>query len=393
MKYCVQCGAQLQDEARFCSICGTRCDGQSSPQPGTTTAATEGNLFDAFTGTINQLAGGKGAVRPPLRTLFGGTFAKHSKQDAEEIFVCGTEKTTPVLSVEDIDWPRPWLYSRVLLAFVIAFAMLHFCCTYFENLNAFPGVIMVGSFMVPFAALIFFFELNIPKNVTVFTIAKVFLVGGCASLLFTLFLYDVVEVEELDYAGAILVGIVEELGKLAIVAFFIRQEKETKYASNGLLIGAAVGAGFAAFESAGYAFQNLLLYGYEDMMDVILLRAVLAPGGHIVWAAMSGYALMMAKGKQPMTINALGATAFWKIFWIPVVLHAVWDMPIEFGAEYYLIPIVLTVISWVVIMVLISNCLTQIEKMLQEEQAAAQATAQAAAQNAYAPQHETYIPQ
>ena len=374
MKYCSQCGTQLADTAVFCSTCGSPCDPNFVPAAHTGAPAgnvQNENLFDKLTGAVNHFTGGSGAVRPPFRKLFGQIFTKHSRQEAEEIFVCGTAATTPVLSVSNTAWPQPWLFSRILLAFASAFLMLHLCCESFQNLNAYPGTIILGSFMVPVATFVFFFELNTPKNVSFFTAMKIFLVGGCASLLFTLLLFDLFPVEEMDYLGAILVGVIEEVGKLGIVAFFIHQEKDAKYTINGLLIGAAVGAGFAAFESAGYAFQILLNSGYTEMIDNIFLRGVLAPGGHVVWAAMTGYAIMLVKGDSPLSMNFLSNSSFWKIFWIPIALHAVWDMPIPFGSEIALVQILLCVLSWIIIFVIINNCLSQLEANLNKKAAEA----------------------
>jgi len=366
MKYCTHCGTQLADDANFCASCGNPVS-QTAPADGATQNSGD-NIFDVITDKINTLAGGSGAVRPPMRKIFGGMFDRHTRAEAENIFAVGTEKTTPALSPEDIDWPRPWLYSRVLVAFVIAFVLLHIVSKEFQNLNGFPGVIMVGSFAMPFAALIFFFEMNMPRNVSFYTLLKVFLVGGCASLLFTMVLFEISSFDgQLDYGGAIIVGVLEELGKAGIIAFFLHQEKDAKFASNGMLIGAAVGAGFAAFESAGYAFTFLLeTLDYNVMMDVILLRGVLAPGGHVVWAAMTGYAMMMAKGDAPISIRVFSSTRFLKLFWLPIALHAVWDMPIRFGSDYYLIPILLTVAAWIVVLVLVSNCMRQISDDLQK---------------------------
>ncbi|MFK9090737.1 PrsW family glutamic-type intramembrane protease [Bacillus salipaludis] len=55
----------------------------------------------------------------------------------------------------------------------------------------------------------------------------------------------------------IMIGIAEELAKAVTVIYFVRRLKY-KYILNGLLLGAAVGAGFAAFETAGYALRGLL---------------------------------------------------------------------------------------------------------------------------------------
>lgn len=365
MAFCRHCGQQLEDDANFCPSCGKACAEQAASAAGA--PETYDNLFDKLTGTVNKFAGGSGAVRPPLRKLFGTVFQKHTKEDGEEIFICGTAKTTPALTVEDTVWPQPWLFSRVFLAFAAAFLMLHICCSTFDNINTFPGLLVIGSFMVPLATFVFFFELNSPKNISFFTAIKVFLVGGCASLLVTLMLFSIVPVYEMDYVGAVLVGIIEEFGKLAIVAYFINSEKNVKYRVNGLLIGAAVGAGFAAFESAGYAFRMFLEVGYDAMIDNIFLRAVLAPGGHVVWAAIAGYGIMLVKGEEPLTLQTLKDKKFWRVFWMPVAMHAVWDMPINIGSEFALIQFLLVALSWIIIFVLINNCLNEIAEILKQE--------------------------
>lgn len=328
-----------------------------------------------ITCAVNKLTGGKEeAVRPPMRKLFAQTFKRHSRQEAETIFACGTPSTTPKLTSAEATWPQPWLWSRVLTGIGLAFFMMMLCCELFDNMNALPGTIILGSFMVPVGILVFFFELNTPKNISFYNVLKVFLVGGCASLLLTLTLFSLLEDTEMVYLEAIVTGVVEEIGKAAIVAYFICREKDdAKYTVNGLLIGAAVGAGFAAFESGGYALRFFLQEGYGSMMEVIFLRAVLAPGGHVVWAAMAGYAMMLVKGDKPFSLGAFGKSAFWKIFWMPVVMHAIWDMPILTTVEFPVVQVFLCVASWVVVFVIISNCLSQLAEKVHKDAAEAEA--------------------
>ncbi len=365
MKYCFQCGMQLTDDARFCPICGTQQtvntqSGTSSQTTGGAQHTTAKPIMDTITEKINYVSGGEGAVHVPLHKIFSKTFSKHSPEEGEEIFICGTSTSTPKLTDVETSWPTPWLFIRILLVAVLAFIPLYLCAVEFDNLNAIPGVMVVGSFMVPIATVMFFFEFNVPRNISIFVVIKVFLIGGAMSLLCTLILHEAFPVDELNYGTAIVVGIVEEVAKGLIVFYFIRKEKGVNYLSNGLLIGAAVGAGFAAFESAGYAFQFFLFGGYDAMMEVILLRGALSIGGHVVWTAIVGFAFMLAKKEQQLAIAHMGTGDFLKLFIVPVVLHAVWDMPIEFGTEIYLVQILLTIAAWIVVFVLLNNCLTQI---------------------------------
>lgn len=364
MKFCTKCGREMSDTDIFCPACGVSCEtGEKSPE-----AHEKMKWYDKFTDWINRMTGGTGAVRPPLKSIFSQIFVKHSKEESEEIFICGTSTTTPELTDNGKAWPKPWLWSRIFLVFLITFALLYICSVGFNNSNAFPGLMVIGAFMVPVSVMIFFFELNTPKNISLLTILKYFLIGGCASLVITLILNDVFEMQVSEWLDAVLTGIIEETAKLVIVILIIWRSKKAKYALNGLLIGAAVGAGFAAFESAGYAFNILLdSASIGEMTSNIFLRAFLAPGGHVIWAAMSGYALMLVKGNKQLSMSFLSQKAFWRIFWIPIFLHAVWDMPIVLGDSLIVLILPVTalmVLGWVVCFIFIGNALGQISEII-----------------------------
>ena len=332
--------------------------------PAAAPAPDNRNVFEKVTDTLGKMSGVDGKVELRLRDLFSDVFKKHSTEEAEAIFISGTALTTPPEDTIATSWPKPWLYTRTLLMFLTSFILLYICTFEFENINALPGLIMIGSLMVPFSFILFFMELNVPRNISFYTIVKVFCVGGCASLVVTLFLFQLFPTGELDYAGAILTGVIEEIGKLVIIAVILFRMPKMKYMLNGLLLGAVVGAGFAAFESAGYAFRNALTYGVDKMMDVIILRAFLSPGGHVAWAAITGAALMLVKQDQALQMEHFKSKTFYSYFAIPVILHAIWDMPITLGSSIYLVQIILTVAAWIVILVLVNVGLNQIANNL-----------------------------
>lgn len=126
-----------------------------------------------------------------------------------------------------------------------------------------------------------------------------------------------------------------------------------------MLIGACVGAGFAAFESAGYAFVVFFEDGIGGMFGNILVRGLLAPGGHVAWAAITGGAIAFAsKGERPK-LSVLTSKAFLRIFILSVILHTLWDCPLLSG-----LPIIkyagLVVLVWIVVMILIDMGLDQL---------------------------------
>src|SRR5205823_6447989 len=140
-------------------------------------------------------------------------------------------------------------FTRVLLFVAVVYFGFSFMMDQFLNKNLVPGLIMMGSLAVPLATVFLFFELNSPRNVSFHEVLMLVCFGGVVSLFVSLIGFNI---SHLDWLGASSAGIVEEIGKLLAVAIIVRKAKY-KYILNGMLFGAAVGAGFAAFESAGYA--------------------------------------------------------------------------------------------------------------------------------------------
>ena len=385
MKYCSHCGHPNQEDALFCGSCGRPLNQKNEKESAkgqcnnTTTSKNGGSWIDS----LNEYVGNDRPADLNWRVLFTDVFKPHTTEEAEEIFICGTKATTPNMCSISKDWPRPWLYSRVLLMFVVTFALLWICVNAFGNLNAFPGMIVIGSFAVPLSTMVLFMEANVWRNVSMYTVIKTFFVGGCASLVATLLLFSFYSVEEIDFFGAFMVGLIEELGKAVIVLAVLRKLGKLSILT-GMLIGACVGAGFAAFESAGYALQPFIQFqqitGYaaaygqnidgQQMMDAInntiFLRAVLAPGGHVAWAAISGAAFVIAaKTKGIIDTSLFTEKQFLRLFAIPVILHCLWDSPLSMwinGVFPFAGYIALIVIVWIVVLILINMGLAEVSQ-------------------------------
>lgn len=385
MKYCPGCGATNSDNALFCGKCGHSLSfaGNRSSSASGETSASGNEKGSSWVDSLNDYVGNDRPADLNWKVLFSDVFKKHSKEEAEAIFICGTTTTTPSPAEVSKDWPHPWLYSRVLLMFLSAFVLLWICCSVFGNTNALPGLIVVGAFAVPLSTLILFVEVNAWRNVSMYEVLYTFLVGGCASLVTTLFLFSVYTVEDLDFFGATMVGLIEELGKVVIVYLFLRRIRQLSILA-GLLVGASVGAGFAAFESAGYALQPMIQFmqytGYAAaygqqldssmMLDAInqsiFLRGFLAPGGHVAWAAISGAALVIASRVTGgvMSVDVFANKKFWRLFIIPVILHALWDSPLSvIGSDIFLIPILLLLFVWIVVLILINMGLSEVSRI------------------------------
>ncbi|GAA3619110.1 PrsW family glutamic-type intramembrane protease [Secundilactobacillus similis] len=379
MHFCPNCGSPVKEGAKFCSKCGNALPTLTSPttqgpamtptqptQPTQPAApqATPSSLYAAATESLSHYTGETGNVSVNLSDLFSQVFKHHSKDEAEEIFIAGTKTTTPPLSAVSDEWAKPWLFSRILCGFLIAFIALLYMATQFDNDNAIPGLILVGAFAVPFSGLVFFFEANAFKNISLFQVIKIFFIGGIFSLLITLFLYEFVHFSfysqmtgNLELRDAVSIGVVEELGKVLITSYFISQ-LNVSHILDGMLVGASVGAGFAAFETAGYIYR-----AGNDLVSVAIVRGWTAVGGHLVWAAIAGGALLVVKREKPFRFSQLLDSRFLIFFALAIALHAVWDWDLPILGSGYSKYILLIIVAWIIVFVLMNAGLKEIARL------------------------------
>lgn len=368
---CKECNNEISSNAKVCPHCGYKNEQSICPECGAKVKVSDNtcpecgfplqkkNAQNIISENLDKITGAKSERYVTFKDLFKNTFKKHTEEDLDEVFVCGSKETTP--NVKDID-PRKasaWVYFKILVFFLIAYITTRIGYINYGNLNFLPAMIILGAFAIPVTIMIFFFEINLFKNIPFYKVMKYFVLGGALSLLLAILYFDVIPVEQLDYKGAILVGLIEEAAKAIIVGLFLFKSKKSNYILDGLLIGAAVGAGFAAFETAGYILRFGLTGGNAAMLQIIKLRGFLAPGGHVAWAAIEGAALMYVKGFDKLDKKHLNDKRFLLVCLISVVEHAVWDMPINL--PYYIVQITLTIIAWLVIIYFINLGLKQID--------------------------------
>lgn len=370
--FCYNCGKKVGKEHKYCESCGAHLQRDLYKEVASTTENDLvgfqdqiRNTFMHATEKVNRMIGEEGSIDLNLKDVFSDVFKSHTKEDGEKLFISGTKSTTPEERDISTSWPKPWLFSRVFLVLVITFILLYVSTDVFQNPNAVPGMIIIGSFAAPVSLLILFWEMNAPRNISFYEVGQMFFVGGAASIVATLILYEVFPVYDLDFTGAIIVGLVEEIGKLAIILYFIRK-LNPKYILNGLLIGATIGAGFAAFESAGYAYTFGSMMGENMMMNVIFMRGWMSIGTHVAWSAIAGAAVIYVKRDEPLGSDHILHAAFLKLFAVSITLHAVWDMPLEGLHNYYFIFFILIIIAWTFIFSLISAGLKQIVRLHKE---------------------------
>jgi RsiW-degrading membrane proteinase PrsW (M82 family) len=189
------------------------------------------------------------------------------------------------------------------------------------NVNLVPTLILLGSFLVPVTFVAWSFERWKDEHLTAELIVTAFVLGGLLGVLGAAVLEAyLLEPSPLLFLG---VGLIEEAVKLGALVLVTRSLPR-RHARDGFVLGAAVGFGFAAFESAGYAFNALLTVrglSLTGLVDTELVRGVLTPFGHGLWTAILGGVLFREarNGRFRFTGALLGM-----YLWVSL-LHALWD--------------------------------------------------------------------
>jgi len=349
---CVNCGLRAPAGSHFCPCCGTRLPAQPP------------DLINSFSDRLRNMASTDRLEGFSIGHMFSEVFRRRSSSEIEEYFVTGTSRATPPIDAVQTGWPKPWFFFRVLLFIAIVYFGFAWMMQTFGNPKMIPGMILMGSLSFPLATLILFFEFNTPRNVTFHHTIMLMAFGGMLSLAFT---HIGSLTANLSWLGAMSAGILEESAKLLTVVVLVRPRKY-KFILNGMLFGAAVGAGFEVFEIAGYAFERVVGTRNLYVMEMeIQMRAFTAPFGHAAWTAISAAALWRVAGGRAFSPEMLTDAKFWKALVIPVGLHMFYNSPLP--SPMYIKEAIVALLSWVVILGLLQQGLRQVRH---EQQLAAQ---------------------
>lgn len=268
--------------------------------------------------------------------IFSDVWKKHRKDQRTALLTKGMGFHIPAPNRMLSDWQKPWLFARILIAGLILSVLIGISCVIFPGYGMLLMLCLLPAFVVPLSVMLFYWEMNIPGNISIYEALLLTLLGGCLSLTVTGIMRTVFPgISEIAFLAG---PLPEELAKCLIVTIFLCRKKYN-YGLQGILIGGAVGVGFSAMESAGYALQifdigiqnamgtNIII---RSMADILVRRGVLAIGGHVVWAALYGGALALIKGKGKMSPKCFANSLFWLTFSAAFLLHTAWN----FSASY-----------------------------------------------------------
>ena len=390
--FCTKCGTKNKATNRFCVKCGeplldlsdtneeARVETQGDSKAQAATHQTEANqadraastteeatsIMDNVTSRLNSWTGGEGNVKISFSEFFGQVFQKHSTEEAEKLFIVGTKETTPKIAELTVSQVQPWFFARVLaFTFILGFLM-----ELLAGLNSRVGVLalvnVIFAVAVPVSALILFFECNVYQNISFYQVVKMAFIGGVLSLILTMVLDELVGSNgQFNLLGAGQTGFAEELAKVLIAAYFISKFR-ARHILNGLLIGAAVGAGFAAFENVLYMFDDQT--GALVPVSTAIIRTITSISTHTEWCAIASAGLVMVSAGRKVTSSDFLNGRFLKFLGLVMLIHACWDWE-ALNRFSYLKFIALAIITWIVVLVLIQAGLREVKT--EQEQVAA----------------------
>jgi RsiW-degrading membrane proteinase PrsW (M82 family) len=223
-----------------------------------------------------------------------------------------------------------WL--AVLLVGLALFALVYQTLIHTQNLNFVPAMILLGASVMPATFVTYVSSRGGGGRLPASLIAGTALLGGVLGTVVA----GRLEFDTLRALGTvpvIAVGLAEEAAKLVVPVVLVlllpRLPAFTARIGNGpaldpadgVIIGIAVGMGFAVLETMGYAFVAIVSHGgIGGVEELLFLRGLLSPVGHAAWTGLTSAALWRwAAGERH------GARHFCLLFLLAAALHATWD--------------------------------------------------------------------
>ncbi|MCZ7429929.1 PrsW family glutamic-type intramembrane protease [Micromonospora sp. WMMA1949] len=224
---------------------------------------------------------------------------------------------------------RRWAWVAVLLVGVGLHLLVLETLAGTGTVTFVPALILLGASVAPATFLAFAQSRPGRRPVPGSVVGVAALLGGVIGVVAAGWLeYDALH--RLGVLPMALVGLAEETAKLIVPAGILLLWHRHRHRSpaEGLVIGVASGAGFAALETMGYAFAAFVgsQGNLGEVEQTLLVRGLTAPAAHLAWTGLTAAALFAfaaAPGGRKLA-------AFLLTFAAAVTLHTCWD---TFGTQ------------------------------------------------------------
>lgn len=265
--------------------------------------------------------------------LFSDLRRKRTKREFEETLTQGMFTDDP--SHTTLGLVAPWLYLRVF-GFLVLCAVLGYIVSFFTLEPS--TFLFFGGLAAVVPMILFLFEANYSRDVSVFSLMKYFSIGGISSILAVL----VLQISTGTVLDTILIApIFEEFCKAAVVVIILTKVKP-KTALTGILIGFTVGAGFDMLENFLYAFNSYTTgvveyfsgsIWYSDFYDVVDMALFTMQSrvessflvGHHYFTGIFAGLFVMFKSDTPYRFADLFRPKALAGLGISMALHALWN--------------------------------------------------------------------
>lgn len=319
-----------------------------------------------------------------VRDIFSQTFKRHTRDDA---FRSLTRRPLPVAEMLE-NWQRPWLYARLFLILLAGALVLGFAAQYILEYEPLAVIsYIVGSTVIPWTMLLFVWEMDMYGNISVFELTGLLLMGGVLSIAFAIPMFGLVEmVFDLpsEYSSA-WAAVAEEPAKLLVCILFICLSRRGIYGLDGLVIGAAVAAGFGFMETSQYGYQYMYKEGIEYGLSVLQNRNLCAVfSSHLLYTAPAVAALGLAADGERLKLRHFLDWRFWLALAAGMGCHALnnfeYPSALDFlyvpllsigDAELYLLMVLIAAIAWPVFLLVLKACIRQALRVNEDGKTAA----------------------
>ena len=247
---------------------------------------------------------------------------------------------------ENLLGPGMKLWQQIFLIGFLLFAVGLGVLYATQNPVLFPTVVLLGNFLIPITFVVFLYQNRQFSRLPLANVILGFLYGGALAV----FLASVLEsalITQLTFGTAFSVGLIEELAKI-LPLFLIARNLKHNVQTNGIILGVAIGMGFAALESTGYSFVAFLESGGSLTLSVgvLVLRGLLSPAAHGAWTGILAGIIFRESRMFSFRIDFWVVLAFLGVS----ALHGLWN-----GLSLVLTDFVSPVLSALVITFLIGG--------------------------------------
>lgn len=249
-----------------------------------------------------------------------------TKEEKNNALMVGMNGHVPYEADMVREWKSPFLFGRFFLVAIALLAVL-----YFGNYMI-PGIgvsaIVLAPFVITLTMVLFAWEMNIPKNISIVEVIKIFCISGVVGIMLA-FVVEDMTVNVTEEVTPIVTFILRLLIEVLLICLFLRKGSY-RYGLNGVTIGTAVGAGYTAFWFVTIAIMLLDAGGDLAFADKTAFNAAFGLmilgviGCDTLRMGICGGALALAKGKEGIKIKHFTNSLFLISFIGSLFMSVLW---------------------------------------------------------------------